>query len=68
MKPLRKGTKVQVLWSSGDEPTEWTDAEVVGIVRPNMKGIGESGNTVKIAGTPYTTTVTEPGMIRALES
>lgn len=68
MKPFNNGTKVQVLWSAGDNPAKWTNATVVGAVRPNMKGIGQSGNVVKIDGTSVHATVTESGMIRKMES
>ena len=63
MKPFSVGTKVQVLWS-GDSSPKWTDAVVVGVVRPNMEGIGQSGNSVRIGETKRIVTVTESGMIR----
>lgn len=66
MKPFSKGTKVEVLWSANDESPDWAKATVVGTVSPNMKGIEQHGNIVKIDGTVRQVIVTEPGMIRPL--
>ena len=64
MKPFAKGTEVQILFSAGDHPAEWTNATVVEVVRPNMRGFGQSGNVVRVNATQKRLTVTEPGMIR----
>lgn len=66
MKPFSVGTKVQVLLGAGDSSPKWTDAVVVGVVRPNMESIGQSGNILRIDEdeTKRIVTVTESGMIR----
>lgn len=67
MKPFANGTKVEVLYSAGDNAPAWVPATVVNQVKPNMLGWGEGGNVVKVDDTPKGkgyVTVTEPGMIR----
>ena len=64
MKPFANSTKVEVLYSPGDNTPEWVSATVVNQVKPNMLGWGESGNVVALDSNGKRLTVTEPGMIR----
>lgn len=64
MKPFEIGTKVNILYSAGDNAPQWTPAAVVSKVKPNMKGIGQHGNVVKLDNGRHIT-VTEPGMIES---
>ena len=62
MKPFDVGTKVEILYSAGDNAPDWTPATVVNVVKPNMVGIGQTGNIVQLDSGKYVI-VTEPGMI-----
>ena len=62
MKPFDVGTKVEILYSAGDNAPGWTPATVVNVVKPNMVGIGQTGNIVQLDSGKYVI-VTEPGMI-----
>ena len=65
MKPFKIGKKVEILHSGDDEAPKWTPGEVVNVVRPNMKGRGQTGNNVRIANGKFVQ-VTEPLMIREI--
>lgn len=62
MKAFEIGTKVEVLWGGGDNAPGWMPGTVVSKVTPNMVGIGQHGNVVRLENGKYVT-VTEPGMI-----
>ena len=62
MKPFDVGTKVEILYSAGDNAPDWTPATVVNVVKPNIVGVGQHGNIVQLDNGKYVT-VTEPGMI-----
>ncbi len=64
MKPFDVGTKVEILYSTGDNAPQWTPAMVISKVEPIMKSIGQHGNVVQLDNGKRVT-VTEPGMIEA---
>lgn len=63
MKPFAVGAKVEILYSPNDRPATWVAGEVAGIVKPNIAGMSQSGNSVRIAKGKFIE-VTEPVMIR----